>query len=237
MSEKSQKEVAEYYNKLWLDLEKESKNKPNDRHYKILKELKNSGLKKSHIVLEIGCGIGTLSRMLSQYLSSGTIKGLDISDETIKFNQENYTQFKNLNFEVADFRKYTDTIRYDFIVFPDVLEHIPTEMHPDFFSKAFELLKEDGVVFINIPHPFLIEYCSVHRPEALQIIDQPLWLNKFSESIYNAGFIIEKVQSYSLIFQQYDYQYLVVKKKNFYTSMEKMSKYKIFIQRLYNRFL
>ncbi len=237
MSEKSQKEVAEYYNKLWLNLEKESKNTPNDRHYKILKELKKAGLKKSHRVLEIGCGIGTLSRILSQYLRKGSIKGLDISDETIKYNQKKYTHFKNLSFEVADFRKYDDKNQYDFIVFPDVLEHIPTEMHADFFSKAFELLKDDGVIFINIPHPFLIEYCRVHRPEALQIIDQALWLNEFSLSIYQAGFMIEKMKSYSLIFEQPDYQMFILKKRIPYSKMVKKSKFSIFAEKQFNKYI
>ena len=56
----------------------------NIRHYKIMNELIKSGLRKDSVVLEVGCGVGTLTVLLNKFLSKGKLVATDISDESIE---------------------------------------------------------------------------------------------------------------------------------------------------------
>ena len=68
------KDVAEYYDKFWKDLDAKNKGGINSRHRYILYHLKKAGLKKNSSVLEIGCGLGMLTSFIGKSLSSGKIK-------------------------------------------------------------------------------------------------------------------------------------------------------------------
>ena len=54
------------------------------RHHFILKRLKQYGLNSNSKVLEIGCGIGTLSSIIIKEVNNGFFLGCDISEESIK---------------------------------------------------------------------------------------------------------------------------------------------------------
>src|SRR5687767_3324590 len=83
MSLADYKEVSTYYDKLWAELETQNKAGVNIRHLTILKNLKREGLGRNSKVLEIGCGIGTLTKLIAKNLGNGKIVGVDISPETI----------------------------------------------------------------------------------------------------------------------------------------------------------
>ncbi len=76
----SKEEVEKFYNTF-----KEHQNKlgVNIRHRTIFKNLKKQGLKTDSQVLEIGCGIGTVSSLILKYIIKGKFVGVDISAESI----------------------------------------------------------------------------------------------------------------------------------------------------------
>lgn len=87
-------------------------------------------LLKSHTasaknIIDIGCGSGRLSELVSdnqQYL------GIDNSSELIKIAQNNYYNRKNLNFQVQDIT--TDFLlndKFDLALMIAVIHHIPTK--------------------------------------------------------------------------------------------------------------
>ncbi|MBN2522664.1 MAG: methyltransferase domain-containing protein, partial [Bacteroidales bacterium] len=55
----------------------------NLRHYKIMEFLTSAGLSRNDKVLEIGCGIGTLTGLMAKYLRRGEIVAADISAESV----------------------------------------------------------------------------------------------------------------------------------------------------------
>jgi len=97
-------------------------------------------------VLEIGCGKGELSAMMS-LAGAGKVDAVDFSSEAIEIACKTF-HIGNVNFILGDYRSIVG--KYDAIVMNGVLEH---------FDRPFEELKhlmdtnlnEDGVVITSSP--------------------------------------------------------------------------------------
>lgn len=214
MSQKNidSKDVIRFYDKYSSRQQRVGVNK---RHESIFSLLKEKGLKPHHRVLEIGCGIGTFTSLIIPYLKQGEILALDISDKSIDIANKTYNS-PNTSFVAADATTFDfEGKTFDVIVLPDVLEHIPIELHNDLFNKLQSVLKEKGVVFIHIPNPYFLEWCETNRPQDLQIIDQPIKTNILIENTYNNNLFIEELKSYSIWVKDKDYQYIVLRKNNY----------------------
>lgn len=164
----------------------------NERHEPIMKLLIENGHKKDHDVLEIGSGIGTLSVLLLNYMAYGSFIGIDISSESIRLGQERLKRYNNAVFYSADITEWVIDKKFDLIILPDVLEHIPVEVHNSIFVKLHFLLKNDGFVFIHIPDPNCLEWVRTNYPEQLQVIDQSLYAEHFLELANRSGFYITR---------------------------------------------
>ena len=197
----------------------------NARHKSIFKKCVNSGLKSTHNVLEIGCGIGTFTSLLMPYIKKGSILAMDISEKSIDLAKETY-QSNNIEFIAADATNYNfEGKTFDVIILPDVLEHIPMEYHNDLFKKLESVLKENGFIFIHIPNPYFLEWCHKHKPELLQVIDQPIKTDVLIENTYKNNLFIEELKTYSIWVEDHDYQYIVLRKNN-YQDFNKIIEYK-----------
>lgn len=225
-------EVADYYNKTWADLDSKDLSKINDRHRFLMKYLVRSGLKRSHKVLEIGCGIATVTNMLAKWLTKGSILGVDISPETIALVSHRFKNQKNMKFMVSDMTDFSSVEKFDVVIFPDVLEHIPVEAHENIFRTISGLLKPEGKVFINIPEPVAMEYIQVHRPELLQIIDQALHADHIVSLAYKYGLLLESTERYSVYFDQPEYQFYSFCRKYSISKMNDKSKTAVMIERI-----
>src|SRR5437016_5619241 len=106
----------------------------NIRHRTILKNLKKAGLLPRHNVLEIGCGIGTVTSLIAKYCKQGKIVSVDISPETITDAKNIWKDLRNVEFLVSDMSDFKYNMKFDFVVLPDVLEHIPVEQHKNLFA-------------------------------------------------------------------------------------------------------
>ena len=109
----------------------------------------------------------------SRFIPNGKFTGCDISPHSIKFANELYAN-DNISFIVDDMSNFSSNIVYDFIVFPDVLEHIPEDQHSKLFENVAKVSSPDAKVLINIPEPHALNWTRANRPEILQIIDQSL---------------------------------------------------------------
>ncbi|MCW3076152.1 MAG: hypothetical protein JWO32_761, partial [Bacteroidetes bacterium] len=92
----SKEQVENFYNSY---KEKQKKIGVNIRHRTILKNLKSVGLKSDSKVLEIGCGIGTVSGLIIKSIPEGKFTGVDISSESIEMAKKLYPA-KNAEFLV-----------------------------------------------------------------------------------------------------------------------------------------
>lgn len=217
MSQQStRKEVSDYYATFCAE---ESNLKLNIRHYQVFAHLLDAGLRKNDRVLEVGCGFGTITSLMAKYVKSGKITAVDISEERIASCKRQFQGRTNVEFLVSDMTDFSAAEKFDAVVFPDVLEHIPIEAHADLFKLISSLLKEDGKIIIHIPHPYSISYFRRTNPKVLQIIDQSIHTDLLVQSVYPAGLMIHSLRSYQLSNDQPDYQIIVLRKQKEYTAL------------------
>jgi trans-aconitate 2-methyltransferase len=213
--------------------EKQAKTGINSRHLSILDKVKKAGLQANHGILEVGCGIGTVSHLLATQVPQGKVLAVDISPESIEKAKVLWKDQKNLGFEVSDmsdFDKKGET--FDFFVFPDVLEHIPVDQHFRLFQNIQKHSHADSVIFIHIPAPRYLQWMIDNEPEKLQVIDQPLDSGDLIKNITANGFYLEKMETYGLFFEEKDYQYFVFRSAKPLRSSTPKSKWDVLKERL-----
>lgn len=216
----SKEQVESFYNTY---KEKQKKIGVNIRHRTILKNLKGVGLKPDSKVLEIGCGIGTVSGLIIKSIPRGKFTGVDISSESIEMAKKLYPG-KNAEFLVNDMSNFSHPTRFDFVVLPDVLEHIPVEQHNNLFKVIANVTTHDAVILINIPEPNCLNWIRKNHPDKLQIIDQSLSMQDLLNNSYPHGFKLFSMNSYSLQYQQPDYTSVILKKNMIYDNYQRKSK-------------
>jgi len=216
----SKQEVEAFYDTY---TDKQKKIGVNIRHRTILKNLKSIGLKPDSKVLEVGCGIGTVSGLIIKNIPNGAFTGVDISPESIGLAKKLYP-FKNAEFLVNDMSKFSHKTKFDFVVLPDVLEHIPVEQHNNLFKVLSESTTKDATVLINIPEPNCLNWIRKNHPEKLQIIDQSLSMQDLLNNAYPHGFKLFSMNSYSLQYIQPDYTCVILKKNMVHENYERKSK-------------
>ncbi|WP_026944872.1 class I SAM-dependent methyltransferase [Algoriphagus marincola] len=207
MNPANEDKVVSFYDQF---ADKQEKTGINSRHLSILDKVMAAGLRSDHHVLEVGCGIGTVSSLLARQVPKGKVLAVDISPESISKAKKIWKSQQNLSFEVSDMSDFDKVDQqFDFFVFPDVLEHIPVDQHQALFQKIQKHAHQDSVVFVHIPAPRYLQWMIDHEPEKLQVIDQPLDSGDLIKSLNNAGFYLEKMETYSVFFEEKDYQYFI----------------------------
>jgi trans-aconitate 2-methyltransferase len=217
--------------------ESEKSRRLNVRHYSIFHQLARLGLKRNHHVLEVGCGFGTVTSLIVSYISRGRIVGTDISRERIAFCQQLFSNHHNASFVLTDMTDFPVREQFDFIVLPDVLEHIPLESHRQLFSTMASLLKDDGTILVHIPHPLMIDYMRENNPSALQIVDQSLRSDHLTQVATMAGLELQYFRAYCLTNSKPDYVTLVFKKYQQYAGKSDISPLRIQLKKLWFRLL
>lgn len=224
-------EVKEFYDEY---VTKQEKTGINSRHISIIDKLVQSGLKSNHNVLEVGCGIGTVSQLIAKKTPKGKVFAVDISEKSVEKAKFLWKQFSNLSFEVSDMSDFTKSGQtFDYFVFPDVLEHIPIEQHSNLFARINAHSHEGSVVFIHIPAPRFLQYNISNEPQKLQIIDQPLDTANLVAVLRDNGYYLDRMETYSVFFAEKDYQYFVFRRNTKVTKSTLRGKWPVFIERTF----
>jgi trans-aconitate 2-methyltransferase len=194
--------VSDFYDEF---SKKQLKTGINLRHYYLFNQLIKAGLKKNSSVLEIGCGIGTLTGLIASYVKRGEILVTDISPENIALAQKRLAGNSNVQYVVSDMSDFKVNLKFDFVVLADVIEHIPEEDHSLLFKTIRMHLHGQSNVFFNIPHPKSIEFYKRTDPSKLQIIDQSIYAGSFVARAEASGLILKSYKEYSLFHCPSDY--------------------------------
>lgn len=212
--------VIEYYNE-YVDQQQDVG--INERIYEMYNRLNKLGLKSDSTILELGCGIGTLTFLLSKKITAGQIEAVDISTQSVEFAKKRL-QKDNIYLQAHDVVNYTPKLKnIDFITLFDVIEHIPMDRHAELFRNLSSIANEKTVILINIPSPAAIQYDIDNNPGALQIIDQPLPINFIVNNIVAAGLNLVSFENHS-IWAEHDYQFFVINKAQAYKEVKLSSK-------------
>jgi len=188
----------------------------NDRIFSLFQRLKKIGLSEDSKVLEIGCGIGNLTYLLSKKIDKGCIEALDLSPKSIEFAKSKIRK-NNVFFSVSEIENYVPkTPLFDKILLFDVIEHIPEDTHQVMFSKISAWMHDDTMLLINIPNPKYIQYCEKYEPEGLQFIDQPIFIESIVSNLKDSGLEIVHFEKYG-VWMEGDYNFIIIKKRGEFT--------------------
>jgi len=207
------KRVIDFYDRF---VDRQIQSGINHRHLAIQRFLEEFKIPRKGKYLEIGCGIGTQTSLLLNYLhKSSEVTAIDISPQNIKIAKKSLFSFSNVELIEGDFLTTDFDKRFDVIILPDVIEHIPLDYHNDLFKKTNGLLSKNGLIVIHIPHPDYQEYLIKNFPEKMQIVDQVIELASLSRRLSANDLTIDQVINHSVYQKPYDYQVILVKRREF----------------------
>ncbi|MBZ0205151.1 MAG: class I SAM-dependent methyltransferase [Flavobacteriales bacterium] len=185
----------------------------NERHHRIRDLTVLHGLRDGMNVLEIGCGVGTLTGLLLKEIPGGRLTATDLSPASVDQARMRLGERSNLVLVAGDSTVKVPEGPFDMIILPDVLEHIPFERQPFLFDQIKKQLAVTGRVVIHSPDPFYCEWLEHNRPELLQVVDLPLHLPGLATEIDRAGLAILHFQRHSIWMDQPDYMALALAHK------------------------
>jgi SAM-dependent methyltransferase len=112
-----------------------------------------SGLKPGYLVLEVGCGTGNVLRALRQACPDGTVVGLELWFDGLRFAQQRSAG----PLVQGDVRNCPFGKPFDLIGMFDVLEHIPQDLET--LTALREALAPGGRLMLTVPaHQYLWSY-------------------------------------------------------------------------------
>lgn len=184
------------------------------RHLSIDRWLAQFGLVPGMDVLEIGSGVGTQTELVAKRLGgSGSVTGVDLSPRSIELARSRLEGWSNVRLIAGNAVEIEIDGSFDVVLMPDVIEHIPVEQHRELFAKVRRWLRDTGWVLIHMPNPFYLEWCRHHRPDVLQVIDQPIYTEMLIASIEPNDLYIHHLQTYPIWVAECDYQVVVLRPK------------------------
>jgi len=160
-------------------------------------------------ILEIGCGLGIITKHLQKKALS--ITALDISEQNIKiassFAANPNTTFHILNI-LEDIEEVKNFGKFNVVVLFDVIEHISKSSYKNLFELIELVLNDQGTVLLTYPSPEYQKFLKQNKVEALQIIDETVLLG----DILNSTKLSLYYFSYKNIWDHNQYIHLVLKK-------------------------
>ena len=108
-----------------------------------IKEIETTKSKQLLKIIDMGCGSGWLTKILSEY---GDVVGIDLSVDAAR---KLYTdlKFKQVNIITEEIEG-----KYDIVVSSEVIEHLISENQQIYIKKAFDILKEGGYLILTTPN-------------------------------------------------------------------------------------
>lgn len=162
----------EYYEQLFTKDQKWSKHDPNNdenMRWDVIKTFVETGIKTIDkeddiTILDLGCGRGWLSNLLSSY---GNVTGIEPVKPVIEHAKK---LFPNIKFLVGTSKTILDTKtnNFDFVISSEVIEHIPDDEKDNFIEDIAKLLKKDGFLILTTPRKEALKewnkYTATNQP-------------------------------------------------------------------------
>lgn len=188
--------LSKQHKRVYNTLAKEyEKNVPN--YYKSTNEaveILSKCLKSKAEVLDVGCGIGLASELLSK--KGYEVTAMDISESMIEYTQNRCPNGKTI---VGDFLTYKFENNYDAIISLAFIHLFPKIIALKIIDKMFELLKPGGYLYVGTTKStksyegWELKQDAFY-PKSIQKRFRKHWLeNEFKESLVNSGFEFKNV--------------------------------------------
>lgn len=150
-------------------------------------------------VLDVGCGDGKITAKIAHKVPSGSVLGIDVSSEMIKFAQKTFprNRYQNLEFSLKDAQKLDYREHFD-IVFSSFALQWVLDQH-SFFQGAYNSLKKSGHLVITIP----LGISSALEESISKIKSQEKWSSYFREFVQEWHF--DSDIKFSKLLSQYQF--------------------------------
>ncbi len=179
------------------------------RNFRVHEFVLEAGLRPDARVLELGCGWGAQTELLAKFLKRGTVTAVDFSQRSLDRAAKRLRAFSNVTFRRLDLTRDSLEGSFNVVVLPDVLEHLPESSHAHLFEQVSTVLGPAGSVMVNIPSPFLQEFCRREKPELLQPTDLALSTSHLARLAESVGLYIHSCRFYEVWWTPCDYEFLV----------------------------
>lgn len=144
-----------------------------DRYNFILNYVKNKS------ILDIACGCGYGSYMMLKFGHAGSVCGVDIDENAIKYGNYRYHD-KNIQRFACNALEFNYNKNFDIIVSFETIEHVAN--YEGLINKFYDLLDINGILFISTPiskYTTKIPLNSFHEIEWNFFDFHKLFSNKF----------------------------------------------------------
>lgn len=143
----------EYYEQLFIKNPKWNKIEPNFEEvlrWDIINEfiksvIPNEGEIK---ILDLGCGRGWLTNLLSKY---GKTRGIEPVKSVVEYAKKIFPNIEFLIGTTSDLLTSPNFEKYDLIVSSEVIEHIEDDLKDGFISDINKLLNNNGFLILTTP--------------------------------------------------------------------------------------
>jgi trans-aconitate methyltransferase len=163
-------------------------------------------LNGNEALLDIGCGDGKITELISKKLIQGKVVGIDKSKDMIRFAKQKYTndKFSNLTFRVSDACNFLFENEFDVIYSNAALHWI--EDQASVLKNAYNSLKKNGRILFqmggkgNLNEMFEIITLTLKNDkwkEYFSGFEFPYFFysdSEYSEFLLKANFIIDKIE-------------------------------------------
>ncbi|MFX1446026.1 MAG: GNAT family N-acetyltransferase [Promethearchaeota archaeon] len=99
-------------------------------------------------IVDLGCGTGTLSKLIKARFPNSKLTCIDISQNMIELAKEKLSEYNNIEFLIDDFNTLSFTTQYDVIVSSLAIHHLNSdEDKVEFYTKIYKALNNGGVFY------------------------------------------------------------------------------------------
>lgn len=122
------------------------------QHFNMYKGFfKNIKLNKCINVLDAACGNGFNTKMLAYEMPNSKVYGIDLNKNVIELANK-YNKHSRVEYMCTDLFDFNLDIKFEYIFFLEILEHIKSDQHYIIIDKLLGLLSKDGLLFISTPN-------------------------------------------------------------------------------------
>jgi len=131
-------------------------------------EVLEHNLPKRGLVLDLGCGYGIISHLVSASHPERSVVGVDLSSRRIEVAKKSVDHSENVKFYAADIRE-VQTPRCDATIMIDVLYMFPYRDQERILSRCYENLRDNGVLIVkdNSKSPYW-KYAYAHVEDVVK---------------------------------------------------------------------
>lgn len=163
-------------------------------------------------ILEVGCGMGSVSSRINKYWPDAVVTGIDISTLSIQIAQKLFANDK-LNFKESILTRDTFNEEFDLVVFMDVYEHIAVNDRSEVHAALAKILRNKGRIILTVPTPHNLKWSLVNKPETMQPVDEHISYEVIGRLAADTGteVVLYQVQD---VWNVGDYAHIVLEKND-----------------------